>query len=234
MSFSRVRNMPASPEARGRKHRRQGTQTVQPIHEREAVERMFRVAAEHDQKTGLYPFSWELLLLIGFNTGMRISDLLLLRVRDVRRENGEVHYTAKKTGKFTYAYLDTQARRTARMLTDGRGEDEWLFPSRERVRQGKEHGWQREEGDYPITPARAYQVIREIARQARVSEKVGTHTMRKTFGWFVYEETGDVRKVMQLLRHDSMESTLRYIGAEQEDLKQTVYASAHFGLGRMR
>jgi len=47
-------------------------------------------------------------------------------------------------------------------------------------------------------------------------DEVGTHTMRKTFGYWHYKEFGDVADLQQLFNHSSQSVTLRYIGIAQE------------------
>ncbi|WP_338070792.1 tyrosine-type recombinase/integrase [Enterococcus xiangfangensis] len=53
-------------------------------------------------------------------------------------------------------------------------------------------------------------------------DHLGTHTMRKTFGYTVYQNKKDIRLVMELLNHSSEKITLRYIGISEEQKKNTV------------
>ena len=45
---------------------------------------------------------------------------------------------------------------------------------------------------------------------------IGTHTMRKTFGYWFYKQTKDVAKLQSLLNHSPPEITLRYIGITEK------------------
>ena len=57
-------------------------------------------------------------------------------------------------------------------------DSEWLFPSR---------------GDKPITTTQAYRQLNK-AEMTDITEGIGTHTMRKTFGYWFYKQTKDVAK----------------------------------------
>ena len=51
-------------------------------------------------------------------------------------------------------------------------------------------------------------------------DDVGTHTMRKTFGYQYYKRTNDIATLMQLFNHSSQYITLRYIGMQQKQLDE--------------
>ena len=51
---------------------------------------------------------------------------------------------------------------------------------------------------------------------------VGTHTLRKTFGYHMYQKTHDVALLMDVFNHDDPSVTLRYIGVNQ-DTKDKLY-----------
>ena len=47
---------------------------------------------------------------------------------------------------------------------------------------------------------------------------VGTHTMRKTFGYHHYKQFNDVALLQKILNHSSPSITLRYISIYQEEI----------------
>ena len=51
---------------------------------------------------------------------------------------------------------------------------------------------------------------------------LGTHTMRKTFGYHMYQETHDAVMLMKLFNHSDIHVTLRYIGVEQDETDQAI------------
>ena len=80
-------------------------------------------------------------------------------------------------------------------------DSEWLFPSRK--------------GDKPITKIQAYRQLQK-AGLAGV-ESIGTHTMRKTFGYWFYKQTHDVAMLQEILNHSTPKITLTYIGINKEE-----------------
>ena len=56
-------------------------------------------------------------------------------------------------------------------------DDDYLFPSRK--------------GDKPITRVQAYRILNDVAEKLGI-EEVGTHTLRKTFGYWHYQQYKDV------------------------------------------
>lgn len=80
----------------------------------------------------------------------------------------------------------------------------------------QENGYNR-----PITRLRAYQIIKYACNSCRVYN-VGTHTLRKTFGYHMYKKNKDVAMLMDILNHSSPDITLRYIGISNEQSNNSV------------
>ena len=100
---------------------------VQPIRDKAVLNRCFEIARAHDAaRRDEDKMSWELLLVVGFNTSFRISDLVRLKVKDVRGQDF-VRVTAQKTGKEARIAMNGSVRAAINRLTAGRGANEWLF-----------------------------------------------------------------------------------------------------------
>ena len=85
-------------------------------------------------------------------------------------------------------------------------DQEYLFKSR----QGK---------NKPITRGRAYAILRAAAL-ANGLDEIGTHTLRKTFGYHVYQEEKDVALLQDIFNHSAPYITLKYIGVNQDAIDQ--------------
>lgn len=77
----------------------------------------------------------------------------------------------------------------------------------------------------------AYYIIRYACEEAGLQEKVGTHTMRKTFGYHHYKKYKDVAMLQKIFNHSSPQITLRYIGIEQDQIDEIIVES-RFIVGR--
>lgn len=135
-----------------------------------------------------------ILFFIGINTGLRVGDLLRLKVSDVRRKKKIVIQKGRtkkpRTINLTNIYEEVQAYIT-------QIDSQWLFPSRK--------------GDKAITPTQAYRQLNKVARMGDIDDGIGIHTVRKTFGYWFYKQTKDVAKLQNILNHSHPQITLRYI-----------------------
>ena len=63
----------------------------------------------------------------------------------------------------------------------------------------------------PVSREQAYRVLRAAGRKIGLSS-IGAQTMRKTFAWKYYKETGDIYYLQNLFNHASPSITYRFIG----------------------
>jgi integrase len=142
------------------------------------------------------------LLLLGINTGIRVHDLLHLHVQDVADKSGQIlHYLQSSTYTDPPVYLNRHVRESLRSCIEGgklNGTD-FLFKSRKT--------------NEPITRQQAYRIINEAARQAGLSGSIGTHTLRKTFGYHAYAKGIAISLIQKRLQHTTPAETRQYIGA---------------------
>lgn len=155
------------------------------------------------RKLGVRPY---MLVLLGLNTGLRIGDLLEIRVRDIR-DVGYIVRREQKTGKQTEIHFHPAVVAELNALAADRDGDELLFQS----------PWithRREAISYKT----AYAWINKAARAAGIKGPVGCHTLRKTYGYWFYRQYGDVAALMTHFNHSDERVTMRYIGVTQEHL----------------
>lgn len=171
---------------------------VQPIRNKADIEKMKNELAKSGSRN-------RLLFTMGINTGLRISDILQLKVGDVA---GNDYYvlTEQKTGKRKRISLHA-VKEEISAYTQNREPEEWLFPSRR--------------GDQPITRIQAYRILNDAAEVCGL-EEIGTHTLRKTFGYHFYKATKDVAMLQTLFNHSAPSITLRYIGIAQDEIDEAM------------
>ena len=186
---------------------------VQPIRDMELLDKCLFIAREHDKNRKKGEVSWELLLIVGFNTSLRISDIRRFKVKALRgKDYAEIK--AQKTGKEARILINPHARRVINRLLAGRPGDEYILQSKQR--DTATHKVR------PITRQRAYQIINTIAKKAGIQDHIGCHTLRKTFGYHYYKMTGDVVSLQRILCHSSRRETLIYIGVIQEEIDESL------------
>ena len=64
----------------------------------------------------------------------------------------------------------------------------------------------------------AYKIIVKACRKAKINENIGTHTLRKTFGYHYYKKYKDVAMLQKIFNHSSPNITLRYIGITEDEI----------------
>ena len=70
--------------------------------------------------------------------------------------------------------------------------------------------------------------ISEAAKMCNIKGNYGSHSMRKSFAYFAWQQGTDVLLLMDLLNHSSPKDLRRYIGITQEQLNK-VYLSVDLG-----
>lgn len=61
----------------------------------------------------------------------------------------------------------------------------------------------------------AYKILKKAANEIGLVD-IGTHTMRKTFGYHFYQKTKDIVLLQKIFNHSSPDVTKRYIGMDQD------------------
>ncbi|PGH92540.1 tyrosine-type recombinase/integrase [Bacillus thuringiensis] len=168
---------------------------VQPIRDREVIQEMKELFKEQNERNYI-------LFLLGINTGLRISDILRLRVRDV--EGWSIFIREKKTKKIKEVKMPSNLKKALRGYTKGKSKNEFLIKSR----NGK---------NKPITRSMAYVILNQAAQRFGL-ERIGTHSLRKTYGYHHYKQFKDIVVLQQMLNHTDQKETLRYIGIQQDTL----------------
>lgn len=64
----------------------------------------------------------------------------------------------------------------------------------------------------------AYRIINKACKLANIDANVGTHTLRKTFGYFYYKKYNNIIMLQKIFNHSTPNITLRYIGIEQDEI----------------
>lgn len=157
-----------------------------------------------------------MLIASGCFLGLRISDLLQLRWKDLYEET--VTVTEKKTGKQRKMKVNPALKEYAQECLRALGikdDQQYVFCSRRY-------------GSYsPMTRQTAFNIIKDCKKEYGIesAETMSTHSLRKTFGrrvWLNECEKGRGDQALILLcdvfGHSSVSITKRYLGIRQEEI----------------
>jgi integrase len=168
---------------------------VEPIRDKETIAEIKEFLKERNHRNYI-------LFMIGINTGLRISDILRLKVRDV--EGWYITIRTKKRNKPIKIKMPKNLKKDLREYIQDKPRHEYLIKSR----NGK---------NKPITRSMAYKILNEVANEFAL-ESIGTHSLRKTYGYMFYKQFKDVAALQEMFNHADPKYTLRYIGINQDNL----------------
>jgi site-specific recombinase XerD len=177
---------------------------VHPIKNKKQIEKMKRALKADNLRDYC-------LFVLGINIGLRISDLLNLKVKDLmdgRKVKKAIRIKEFKTGKTKIFQINQNASQSIHIyLADIKdfSEDMFIFKSRKGT-------------NAPISRVQAWQILSNCAENAGIKEKIGTHTLRKTFGYWAYKQGIDITLLQKIFNHSAPSITLRYIGITQDDI----------------
>ncbi len=177
---------------------------VSPIRSKKEIQKLKEYLKETSERNYV-------LFLFGIHSGLRISDLLNLRVEQII-DTQLVVLKEKKTGKTKSFPIVPALQRELHVYLKDR-KSGWIFPSRQ--------------SDRPLGRKMAYCILNKGAQAVGIKEPIGTHTLRKTFAYWAYKQGTSLELIQKILNHSSANVTLRYIGITQEQIDD-VYRKMEF------
>lgn len=163
---------------------------VAPIKDKDTLKNFGEQLKEVDYK---YYIMFEL----GVGTGLQLQDILKFKVKDVRGKSEIVAKIGTKHIKNTF-YISDELQKIINDYTENRDPDSYLILGHRTMNK-------------PVSREQAYRVLRAAGHKIGLNS-IGAQTMRKTFAWNYYKETGDIYYLQNLFNHASPSITYRFIG----------------------
>lgn len=188
-----------------------GQSSVNPIRDEDDLRNCIyffkkkRDVANSEVKRRMYDRNY-MLFFLGINTALRFSDLRRLSVDKVKLNY--IYQRDKKTRKENKITLHADVYKEVmdyierNNLTDG----DFLFFSQKGVNK-------------PLTRTQGYEIMQQIKKGCKIPYNIGTHTLRKTYGFWFYRQTGDIVALQSILNHSTPAQTLIYIGMQQKEVE---------------
>ncbi|TMR80728.1 site-specific integrase [Streptococcus pseudopneumoniae] len=177
---------------------------VEPIRDKDDIQAMKDYLREWNERNYI-------LFLFGINSGLRVGDILKIRVKDV--QGWYIKLKEQKTGKKKKIKMTKTLKREVREYIQNKPHHHFLFQSR----VGKNKPLDRRTVDW----------ILKVAASECGIENIGTHSMRKTFGYHYYKCCYSIFSSVQLDISYILSNSNSYIGIRQD---QQDKAMSNFGL----
>ncbi len=168
---------------------------VEPIRNKSDLKNIMKWFQNH------YP-KYAILFLIGISSGLRISDILNLNVENIYKQD-YITIREQKTGKYKKFPIKEEFKPIFNEYCKSKPLNQPLFLGRCGCR---------------LDRSQVYRFINRACEECGVTVNVGTHTMRKTFGYHHYKQFHDIALLQTIFNHSSPTVTKRYIGITQDEI----------------
>jgi integrase/recombinase XerD len=173
-------------------------QRLPEILSRQEIARLFAVTTRAASRT---------FLMLAYGTGLRLSELLHLRVADIDSHADRmcIRVVQGKGGKDRYVPLPEDVLQLLRSWWHSTHPRGWLFPG---------HG----DGSQPINDATAQKWYQAARAHAGITKRGGIHTLRHCYATHLLEAGVDLHSLSQWLGHRHVSTTSRYLHLARPDL----------------
>lgn len=163
---------------------------VAPIKDEETLEKFKRKLREMDDK-------YYIMFEIGVGTGLQLQEILKFKNKDIRGKDSIEANIGTKNIRRTFL-IPAELKKIIEQYTDGKDPEAFLILG---------HA----SSPAALSREQAYRALKSAGKSMGLTS-IGAQTMRKTFAWRYYKETGDIYYLQNLLNHASPSITYRYIG----------------------
>jgi len=138
------------------------------------------------------------LLITIYGTGLRMSEALNLRMKDIDSHRMTLHIRNAKGGKDRYVILSPVVHQALQRYWKACRFVDYVFPSKNNQHK-------------PLTSNSVSRVFKSSKARAGVTKKGGVHSFRTAFATHLLESGADIFAIKELLGHASIQSTARYL-----------------------
>ena len=149
-----------------------------------------------------------------YSCGLRVSELVDLKLSDLFFEEGFVKVTGKGNkqrfvpiGGFTQKYINYYIESERNHLTIQKGHEDTLFLNR----RGK-----------GLTRAMVFTIIKDLAKKIGLNKTISPHTFRHSFATHLLENGADLRSIQLMLGHESITTTEIYMHIDRKFLNNVL------------
>lgn len=163
---------------------------------RAEIEKLILVTANLKHKT---------LLALAYAAGLRISEVISLKVKDILLDEGLIHIKEAKGKKDRLTLLSDKLIGDLKVLMNGKGANDYVFESE---RGGK------------LASRTASKIFENAMKKADILKEATFHSLRHSFATHLLENGTDIRYVQKLLGHNNIKTTQIYTQVSTQAIRQ--------------
>lgn len=149
-----------------------------------------------------------------YGCGLRVSELVNLKISDLFFEEGFVKITGKGNkqrfvpiGNLTQKYIQLYKESIRNQVTVKKGFEDTLFLNR----RGSQ-----------LTRAMIFTIIKDLATKTNLNKIISPHTLRHSFATHLLENGADLRSIQLMLGHESITTTEIYVHLDRRFLTEVM------------
>ncbi len=150
-----------------------------------------------------------------YGCGLRVSELVSLKISDLFFEEGFIKITGKGNkerfvpiGNLTQKYIEIYQKEVRVHLNIKKGQEDTLFLNR----RGNQ-----------LTRAMIFTIIKDLAVKIGMNKNISPHTLRHSFATHLLENGADLRSIQLMLGHESITTTEIYVHLDRRFLKEVMH-----------
>lgn len=151
------------------------------------------------------------LLTLMLSTGIRVSECVGLNIKDVDFENSRIKVT-RKGGNESFVFFSDEA---AVYLSEYIKEREKIIP-----KEGHENALFLSSHRSRLTARSVENLVKKYAQVTTPNKHITPHKLRSTYGTALYQETGDIYLVADVLGHKDVNTTRKHYADMDENKKR--------------
>lgn len=146
----------------------------------------------------------KLLMQLYYSAGLRLSEALTLKIKDVDFVENMIWIRDGKGGKDRITILSKKVAEELSKYAQFKGKDEFIFTNKK---------------GHPLSPRSVQKIIEEARLDANLNKDVHIHTLRHSFATHLLEAGVDIRKIQVLLGHADLSTTSIYAHVSTKELQ---------------
>ncbi|MBM7694522.1 site-specific recombinase XerD [Peribacillus deserti] len=180
---------------------------VEPFKDVQQIDEIKKDLKQHSERDFL-------LFVMGINTGMKISDMLVIKAGDVVCGKNKIktfyEIPCEESVRQKEIYFNSKVRSALEhyLNNSGLSPNDYIYASLKTKN--------------PISRQQAHRIIHDAIDRLGIKGKFGASSMRKTFGYHAYKKGVSISIIQEHYHHATPSETYKYLGITKEEPARSI------------